>query len=249
LAEGRRRGESDPDRALQALLWRELVREEDPGTAALIERLRHIKQKREFTRAEFLLMCRWKSPRAALHYAENRPAVVRAISREALAARSERRRLELLMTLRGVSVPVASAILTLIDPRRYGVLDIRAWQLLFRLGCVESKPGGRGFRPSDWLRYLGILRDHGGRLRATPRAIEYTLFLSHRVRQSGRLYDKVKTPASSPSGGRASARGGPGRRSSGRSGRGAFPVKGRSRHRVPDPERKSDAGGVPGTRR
>src|SRR5262249_16335792 len=156
-----------------------------------IERLRHVKRVGEFTRAEFLAMCRWKSPRAAALYAENRSAAVRSVSRAVLATRSERRRLELLTTLRGVSVPVASSILTLIHPHRYGVLDIRAWQLLFALGCVPSKPGGRGFRLLDWLRYLAILRHHGRRLGASARAVEYTLFLGHRARHSGRLYGSV----------------------------------------------------------
>src|SRR5262245_30913011 len=91
------------DSALHTLLRRELVREEEPGTRALIERLRHVKRVGEFTRAEFLAMCRWKSPRAAALYAENRSAAVRSVSRAVLATRSERRRLELLTTLRGVS--------------------------------------------------------------------------------------------------------------------------------------------------
>src|SRR5438445_5143702 len=92
-------------------------------------------------------MCRWKSPRALRRYAANPAATVRRVSRAVLAARSERSRLELLTRLRGVSVPTASAILTLIDPRRYGVLDVRAWQLLFGLGSVGRKPAGRGFAP------------------------------------------------------------------------------------------------------
>ena len=50
--------------------------------------------------------------------------------------------MELLTSLAGVSVPVASAILTLIDPRRYGVLDIRVWQLLVALGVMDGKPAG-----------------------------------------------------------------------------------------------------------
>jgi len=87
-----------------------------------------------------------------------------------------------------VSVPTASAILTLIDPRRYGVLDIRAWQLLFGLGAVERKPAGRGFAPRDWLDYLAELRRHARRLGVPTRAVEYTLFQCHRRFQKGRLY-------------------------------------------------------------
>ena len=175
--------------SLAALLADEPIRDEDPGTLALIERLRHVKRAGAFSRSEFLLMCHWKSPRAAAQYRRNTAATIREVSRAALAARGERRRIELLTGLHGVSVPVASAILTLIDPRRYGVLDIRVWQLLFALGAVDGKPGGRGFHVNDWLEYLAVLRDHARRLGVSARAVEYTLFHCHRDRQIGRLYD------------------------------------------------------------
>jgi hypothetical protein len=133
-------------------------------------------------------MCRWKSPRATRHYERNTAAAVRRASREALRTRSERRRLEVLTGLAGVSVPTASAILTLIDPRRYGVIDIRAWQLLYRMGAVRRRPGGVGFRFPDWERYLSIVRHHARALRVSVRRIELTLFEYHRKTHKGRLY-------------------------------------------------------------
>ncbi len=176
-------------RSLEALLRRELVRDEDPGTLELIRRLSHVRARGEFSRAEFLRMCRWKTPRAMPHYARNSAARIRMVSRAALAARSERRRIELLTSLRGVSVPVASAILTLIEPDRYGVLDIRVWQLLFTLAVVGWKPRGRGFSVRDWLHYVSVLRHHARRLGVPVRAVEWTLFRCHRKWQTGRLYD------------------------------------------------------------
>ncbi len=83
---------------------------------------------------------------------------------------------------------MASAILTLIDPRRYGVIDIRVWQLLFDLGSVRTKPSGVGFTFSDWSDYLVILRDHAKRLEVSVRAVEYSLFLYHQRVQRGLLY-------------------------------------------------------------
>ena len=139
-------------------------------------------------------MCRWKSPRAQRHYLRNGAARIRKASRRALTARSERRRIEHLLTLDGVSVPVASAILTLLDPRRYGVLDIRAWQMLYAVRGVDANPAGRGFTVAQWIRYVETLREHARRLRASARAVEYTLFLCHRKRQRGRLYDPQRKP-------------------------------------------------------
>ncbi len=143
------------------------------------------------TRAEFLEMCRWKSPRAARHYRRNAPSAVRAASGAVLATQSERRRLELLTGLHGVNVPVASAILTLLAPRRYGVLDIRAWQMLYALGAVASRPDGRGFTFAHWREYLGVLRAEARALGVSARAVEYTLFRAHRKFQAGRLYDRA----------------------------------------------------------
>jgi hypothetical protein len=177
-------------RTLGQLLRRELVGDEDGVTAALVRELRHVKRARQFSRAEFIKMCRWKSPRAAHHYERNAPATIRTRSRQVLRSRDERHRLELLTSLKGVSVPTASAILTLIDPARYGVIDIRVWQLLFRIGAVESNPGGIGFRFAEWARYLSILRHHARALRVPVRRVELTLFEYHRRTQAGRLYNR-----------------------------------------------------------
>jgi len=177
-----------PYAGLETLLRHELASEEDRGTARLMTRLRHARRRGWFSRAEFLTMCRWKSPRAIGRCRRNSAAAVRRASRAVLATRSERARVTLLTELHGVSVPTASAILTLLDPRRYGVLDIRAWQLLFELASVGRNPTGRGFTVGDWLDYLDELRRHARRLRTSARAVEYTLFLCHRKFQRGRLY-------------------------------------------------------------
>ncbi len=178
-----------PYASLTALLGGELARGEEPATAALLAELRAVRRRGWFSRAEFLRMCRWKSPRAIRHCERNSAVTVRGVSRAVLATRSEPRRMELLTGLRGVSVPTASAILTLVDPRRYGVLDIRVWQLLFGLGRVRRKPAGRGFVRGDWLEYLAEIRRHARRLGVSARAVELTLFLCHRRLQKGRLYE------------------------------------------------------------
>jgi hypothetical protein len=180
-----------PHRTLAELLARELRAGEDPGTLALMRAVRGARRRGALGRDEFLAMCRWKSPRAMRHYVRNSgPAVRRALA-AACRARGERSRIEALMALSGVGVPVASAILTLLDPRRYGVLDIRVWQLLYAMRVVGRRPSGRGFTPADWEEYLLALRREAARLGATVRAVELSLFRCHRRLQRGRLYDPV----------------------------------------------------------
>jgi hypothetical protein len=173
---------------LTALLANELIREDTPDTLELIRDLRDVRRRGHLTKREFLAICRWKSPRAIRHYLKNSPARIRRQSAAALAARSERARFEALTALDGVGAPMASAILTLTNPRRYGVIDIRVWQLLFDLGSVRTKPGGVGFTFGDWHLYLTELRHHAKQLGVSVRAVEYSLFLYHRRVQRGVLY-------------------------------------------------------------
>ena len=174
--------------SLGALLARELIRAEHAPTADLMRELRGVRRRGSFTRAEFRRMCRWKSPRARLLWEQNSAARVRAVSRAVLATRDERRRMELLTGLTGVGVPMASAILTLLDPRRYGVLDIRAWQVLFAIRSVAANRRGQGFTIAQWLDFLAALRTHARRLGVSARTVEYTLFHCHRKFQRGTLY-------------------------------------------------------------
>ncbi len=80
------------------------------------------------------------------------------ISRKTISTKYERRKIDLLTRLKGVSIPTASAILTLIEPQNYGVIDIRVWKLLYLYGVVKKKPRGQGFTFDDWFHYLSKLR-------------------------------------------------------------------------------------------
>ena len=183
-----------PCRDLSPLLRALPRRPEDPGTARLIARLSGVRRAGEFGRRDFLDMCHWKSPRAMLHYRRHSAATVRRVSRAVLATRDEAERMALLTALKGVSVPTASAILTLLDPRRYGVLDIRVWQLLHAIGAVRARPDGRGFGVSHWLEFLTLIRAEARALGLTARAVEWMLFGYHQTVQTGRLYEPVARP-------------------------------------------------------
>jgi hypothetical protein len=83
---------------------------------------------------------------------------------------------------------MASALLMLIDPRRYGVIDIRVWQLLHKIGTVTKNEGGIGFNFDHWYQFLMVLRHFARKLGVKARDIERTLFFVHREYQTGRLY-------------------------------------------------------------
>ena len=175
-------------KTLRDLLENELITDENPDTDNLIKSLRHAKKEKVLTKAELLEICRWKSSRTIHHVKKNHRNTIKSLTTKALTTRSEKKRIEYLTKLKGVNIPMASAILALVDPKRYGVIDIRVWQLLFALNSVKTKPKGVGFTFNNWYHYLMKLRYHAKELGVSVRSVERTLFLHHKEIQEGNLY-------------------------------------------------------------
>jgi len=88
-------------------------------------------QKRgHFTLDELVKVARWKSARAAGRVGSNSPRDVKVLTGAALSAPAGYQHL-ILTLLNGVQVRMASAILTIVYPRRETVMDVRA------LGAIE----------------------------------------------------------------------------------------------------------------
>ena len=177
-----------PYTGLEALIREHLSTDEDAPTASLSRDLQSARARGYLTKAELEEVCHWKSPRAIRYIRANTPGEVRAATRAALATRSEARRLDALMQLKGVSVPMASALLTLLNPKRYGVIDIRVWQLLHATGTVNKNAEGVGFTFKNWHDFLVILRHFSQKFGVGARDIERTLFDVHKAYQKKRLY-------------------------------------------------------------
>jgi hypothetical protein len=187
------RGLRRPGATLASLVRAHIETRENEATARLVADLRAARRRGHLTLRELEAVCRWKSPRAVRYVLSNPPAAVREATRLALRSRDEERRVTALLALRGVSLPMASSVLTLLHPRRYGVIDIRVWQMLNRGGYVSGNPGGVGLRIPHWLQFLAVVRDLSVRLGATTRQVEMALFEIHRRRQRGTLYAQPGT--------------------------------------------------------
>jgi len=173
---------------LEPLIRRHLSIQEDEGTALLCRELRAAKDRGYLTRSELQRVCHWKSPRAIRHVRANTAWQVRAATGRALRCRDEEGRIKALLRLKGVSVPMASAVLTLVSPQRYGVIDIRVWKLLHRHGAVTRNAEGVGLSTTNWQQFLAVIRHFARKLRVKARDVERALFDAHRARQKGRLY-------------------------------------------------------------
>lgn len=157
----------------------------------LLERGKRAKRQGYFSKQDFVEICMMKSARPKKHYQSNHPATIRKATSEALRTKYEKRKISKLCELKGVNIPVASTLLTAIDPKFYGIIDIRVWQALFWLGILNKKPSGVNFNEKDWYTYLTRLRYWAEKLDISVRRLEVTLFHFHKDFLQGdkKLYD------------------------------------------------------------
>lgn len=164
------------------------VHVEDSATLELIARFETLRQRRRrfhLTRSELLEVARWKLEgqygRAERHFGRLTPPVVRTVTAAAFAIDGPEDDLEtelrasLLTLLPGVGLPIASAVLTLVEPNRYAVIDFRAWRALF--GSDRTS-----FGVADYRSFMAALRKQAAIERTTPRAVELRLWHEDRDR-------------------------------------------------------------------
>lgn len=104
------------------------------------------------------IIYRWKSARSVGHLARNKPEDIDRCLKQAVDAWDDSAAMTALVRvsakqtgLHGVQVPVASAILTAINPKRFTVIDYKA---LYSLGHPQSSPN-----VDFYLEYLSACRD------------------------------------------------------------------------------------------
>ena len=174
---------------LEPLIIKHLSKDEYEQTAELIKELSVAIKRGFLTKDELIKICQWKSPRAIRHIKSNTSPTIKKITSKVFDTNYEKEKIELLRELKGVSIPMASAILMLTNPKRYGVIDIRVWQLLYKIGTVKTNPKGLNFSFQEWYRYLKIIQYFAKNFKVKARDIERTLFQVHKLYQDGLLYE------------------------------------------------------------
>jgi hypothetical protein len=103
-------------------------------------------------RGDFAIIVEWKTRgRGRSRPARNGDAEIADALDLAVAARTERSSIAVLTGLSGVEVPVASAVMTAVDPERFTIIDFRA---LWSLGVERRTYYSIGF----YLDYLAACR-------------------------------------------------------------------------------------------
>ncbi len=136
-----------------------------------------IKQKGYLTKNEFLNICLWKSRRPKNRYILNSEIEIENITRLALAEKDELLKIEYLTRLKGVLIPTASAILSVVNPQEYPIIDVRCVEALKELKVIEWGL----INNNNWLIYLEIIRKLSKELNLTCREVEKGLFAYNRM--------------------------------------------------------------------
>lgn len=127
------------------------------------------------TREQFLVLAGWKTPRSRPRCEANDAAFVEEATRNALASRNERFKIESLRLLSGVDWPTASVILHFCDERPYPVLDVRA---LWSLGVPKARYGFE-----FWSAYVAFTRSLAEEAGISMRTLDRALWQYSKERQ------------------------------------------------------------------
>jgi thermostable 8-oxoguanine DNA glycosylase len=144
---------------------------------------------------DFYEICMWKSTRPKKKYLKN-VKTIEDISRRAFAEKHDGRRMKILFDeLEGVGIPTASALLTVVYPKKYAIIDIRCLEILRseKLKSPESQKLGKTISMKTWLNYMKLMREWAKENRTTPRKLDMALFAMHKewLKETGRnLYIK-----------------------------------------------------------
>lgn len=146
------------------------------------------RRRASMTLAELQDLSRWKTGGRQDHNVErNSDKAVRAITGAAISVASQvpdepALPLAILCSLSGVELPTASAVMTIWDPERFGILDVRAWNVLgaaarTAFSSVHSPAGNRRlFRLAEADRYLRAIREIAQRASMSCRAVDKALW-------------------------------------------------------------------------
>lgn len=131
-----------------------------------------VREQGYFDRDSFLAVGRWKSRRATSQMTSNTDEMIHDVTATALAAPLPIQHL-VLDILRGVAVPMASALLTVWNPEQHTVIDVRAVNSLVTHGEIPN-PAPRKYPP--YIRYLTVCKDLARRCNRDLRTVDRALY-------------------------------------------------------------------------
>jgi hypothetical protein len=161
---------------------------EDKLTLDLFDIVGDIKRLGYLDKEKAIMILKWKSPRPLIRYESNSDLDFIDITRLAFNTKSDKLKIHILTSLKGVSYPAASALLMFYDKTMFPVIDIRVWKELYSVGLVKNNERGQGFTLEQWWTYVEIIRKIATETKLTARQVEKRLFDYNKQNQKGNLY-------------------------------------------------------------
>ena len=136
-----------------------------------------VKKRGWLEKSEFLTICLWKSRRPKRLYDLNSHKEIISKSKLSFDEKDELKKIKILTELKGVQIATASAILSVVNPDIYPIIDERCIQSLTDLGVIKWKT----ITENSWIEYLNIIRNLSKERNKTAREIEKGLFAYNRI--------------------------------------------------------------------
>ena len=152
---------------------------------------------------ELARIVEWKSRRMKSVVLWNVPETVEAVTRQAFACAEPWLAVWILSYLSAVNTRMASAILSVYDPGRYTVIDVRAWRALDQLG-VLGRLGladyggieGAGLNsPETYAAYLDACARLAGEAGVSLRTLDRCLWIVGGLGASGLAEHGIRMPS------------------------------------------------------
>jgi len=145
------------------------ARYEYQSDASVQDLVRSVQRAGYMTLEQLRIVGHWKSQRIGHHLVRNADSLVRETTRLAFAADHEELRIGILLTLRGVGMPMASVLLHLFHQDKYPIIDFRAlWSL--------NVPPGTAHDATLWLRYVEACRTLAEQAQVSMRELDRALW-------------------------------------------------------------------------
>jgi thermostable 8-oxoguanine DNA glycosylase len=127
---------------------------------------------------DFFAIVTWKSNRTKTKIRkglDDAGKTVQGLMSEVAQAVTPRDKVEVLLQVWGIGLAMASAILTVCDPKKFTVLDYRAWDVLER-ASLQGLPENYPATPDEYLDYCRVCRRLAERVGMSLRNLDRALW-------------------------------------------------------------------------
>ena len=138
---------------------------------------RNFKKNKTLSDEEFFKIIIWKSNRVkgkVLEGIKKSNKSVKQIMRNVYHVKTPDEKIEILTKIKGIGLPIASAILTVCYPNKFTILDYRVWDILLKDKKVKAKNPPKTI--SEYLDYVDICKNYAKKLKLSLRDFDRTMW-------------------------------------------------------------------------